>query len=125
VAGSCQPQRGVPIITFHGTDDSVNPFDGVGAAYWGYGVPVALQRWSEFNHCSGTRQHRRIAPHVVEERYDSCQHHADIVLYRTEASAAEGGGHVWPGGAWPPAAGGRPEISASERIWEFFRRHPL
>ena len=123
--GSCQPQRGVPIVTFHGMDDSVNPFEGAGGAYWGYGVPVALQAWSAFNHCSGTTQRRSITPHVVELRYTGCRHHADIVLYRIEASAAEGGGHVWPGGPWSMAATERPEISASERIWEFFRRHPM
>jgi poly(3-hydroxybutyrate) depolymerase len=58
-------------------------------------------------------------------------------LYRTEAPAAEGGGHVWPGGkpprVLPPgmdaAAAARletgHEINATKLIWDFFADHRL
>jgi poly(3-hydroxybutyrate) depolymerase len=54
-----------------------------------------------------------------------------VVLYRTEATRAEGGGHVWPGGAAPgsgpvvPGADTGHEVDASRIIWTFFSQHRL
>ena len=37
----CNGTRAVPVISFHGTADTVNPYDGGGHAYWTYSVPSA------------------------------------------------------------------------------------
>ena len=37
----CPSTRAVPVISFHGTADPVDPFAGHGQAYWTYSVPVA------------------------------------------------------------------------------------
>ena len=134
---ACQPSRPVPVVTFHGRDDPVNPYAGGGQPYWGYGVPVALRRWAEIDGCDPVPKVKRVSGHVVLEKYKDCGGEADVLLYRTEATAAEGGGHVWPGGQRPrdlpagadPAAAARfntgHEINASKLIWEFFDQHRL
>ena len=134
---SCQPQRALPIVTFHGTDDHTNPYDGGGAPYWAYSVPTALRRWAELDQCRDQPAARKVAPHVTLLRYTRCAAGAEIWLYRTEAPGTQGGGHAWPGGTIPPAmsaAGASAqlranipgtEISASELMWQFFSRFEL
>jgi polyhydroxybutyrate depolymerase len=128
---SCQPERPVPILTFHGSDDPVNPFDGGGGSYWRYSVPAALQRWVELDGCRGAPERRRVAPHVERLRYGHCAAGAEIVLYRIDAPRSAGGGHAWPGSTiaapGPPGAAMAPsrEIDAGELMWAFFRRHRL
>ncbi len=134
---SCQPQRPLPIVTFHGTADHTNPYDGGGPPYWAYGVPAALHRWVVLDRCEGQPATQPAAAHVTLLRYTHCAGGAEIWLYRTDLPGELGGGHAWPGGA-PPApltVGGaadarranRPgtEINASELMWEFFSRFEL
>lgn len=115
-AASCTPSRPVPILTFHGTGDPVNPYAGGGAAYWGYGVPVALARWLQIDGCRPDKVKRSApAPHVVEERYTKCSDDAEVVLYRTEAGEDQGGGHVWP----------TQPFDATPLVWDFLSEHRL
>ncbi|HXN09998.1 MAG TPA: PHB depolymerase family esterase [Steroidobacteraceae bacterium] len=135
--GSCRPQRPLPIVTFHGTDDHTNPYDGGGAPYWAYSVSTALRRWVELDHCEEQPQTQRVAAHVTLLRYTQCAAGAQIWFYRTELPASQGGGHAWPGGMTPPApatAGASKqqranvpgtEINASQLMWEFFSRFEL
>jgi len=134
---SCQPQRPLPIVTFHGTDDHTNPYDGGGAPYWAYSVSIALRRWAELDRCEGQPEVEQAAPHVTLLRYPQCAGGAQIWFYRTELPGNRGGGHAWPGGTPPaaPAAGSASEqqrantpgteINASELLWEFFSRFEL
>jgi len=134
---SCQPQRAMPIVTFHGTDDHTNPYDGGGSPYWAYSVPTALRRWAELDHCRDQPAPQQVAPHVTLLRFTQCAAGAEIWLYRTDAPGAQGGGHAWPGGTIPPemAAAGASEqqranipgseINASELMWQFFARYQL
>ncbi len=114
--GGCAPKRPVPVITFHGTGDPVNPYAGGGAAYWGYGVQAAIDRWVAINGCRADKVKRsRPAPHVVEEQYAKCRDDAEVVLYRTEASDDAGGGHIWP----------TQPLAATPLAWEFLSRFRL
>jgi polyhydroxybutyrate depolymerase len=134
---SCQPQRPLPIVTFHGTDDHTNPYDGGGPPYWAYSVSTALHRWIELDHCEGQPEVQQAAPHVTLVRYSQCAGGAQIWFYRTELPGNQGGGHAWPGGTPPAsfAAGSAgeqqrantpgTEINASELLWEFFSRFEL
>ena len=131
---TCQPRRAMPIVTFHGTDDAVNPSDGGGSPYWTYSIAAALERWVDLDHCENKPQEQHVALHVTLIRYDRCAQGAKIWLYRTTAPSEQGGGHAWPGAS--PLSGsttsGAPqpntpstEISASELMWKFFRQFNL
>jgi polyhydroxybutyrate depolymerase len=130
---TCHPQRAVPIVTFHGTGDQVNPYNGDNTPRWRYSIPAALKRWAQIDHCQGEPQERRVTAHVTLVRYSSCEQGADLWLYRTDASGEQGGGHAWPGSVMPLSmAQGRTaeqlrantpgtEINASELMWQFVR----
>jgi polyhydroxybutyrate depolymerase len=134
---TCQPQRAVPIVTFHGTGDTVNPYSGDSTPRWHYSVPAALARWVEIDHCQGKPQDRRVAAHVTLVRYGPCEQGAEIWLYRTDATGEQGGGHAWPGSVTAPSMARNvpaeqlrlnvpsTEIDASELIWQFFKAHSL
>ena len=42
----CPTTRAVPVISFHGGADPVDPFDGHGQEYWTYSVTTAAKDWS-------------------------------------------------------------------------------
>jgi polyhydroxybutyrate depolymerase len=129
--GACRPVRAVPILTFHGTDDRTNPYDGDATVRWGYSVPVAVRRWAQIDRCEAQPQVTRVSAHVVRESFSHCATGSEVVFYRTEAARAEGGGHVWPGGAAPgsgpvvPGADTGHDVDASRIIWTFFSQHRL
>jgi polyhydroxybutyrate depolymerase len=136
---TCQPSRPVPIVTFHGTADSTNPYSGGGTQYWQYSVPAALQRWVAINQCQGEPVQSSVTAHVMRLHYSRCAAGAEVVLHRVDASAEQGGGHTWPGSiprsgtstatliGRPPDGSNMPssEVDASELMWQFFEPHQL
>ncbi|NHC12385.1 extracellular catalytic domain type 1 short-chain-length polyhydroxyalkanoate depolymerase [Motilibacter deserti] len=117
---TCRPDRPVPVITFAGTADPVNPFAGGGAAYWGYGIPAAQQRWAELNACKRGPATSQVTASVTRAVFSSCRKNAQAHLY-----VVAGGGHTWPGGdpaAFPAGLGTvTQEIDANDLMWAFFR----
>jgi polyhydroxybutyrate depolymerase len=59
---------------------------------------------------------------VERKSYAPGKEGAEVVLY-----VINGGGRTWPGRKWPvPWQGKTPhDISASDLMWEFFKRHPM
>jgi polyhydroxybutyrate depolymerase len=112
--GPCSSARSMPILAFHGTADTTNPYAGGGEAYWGTSVESAIDGWGQHNGC-GARRERSVAPSVVELAYGggSC---ADVVLYRID-----GFGHSWPSAIDPK----RKDGTANGLLWAFFEAHPL
>jgi polyhydroxybutyrate depolymerase len=120
---TCDPERSVPVITFSGTADPVNPFAGGGAPYWGYGVPTAQARWAEINDCRQGPRTQSVTPHVDRVAYEACPNDARVVMYRIQ-----GGGHVWPSSeAFLNSGLGQVtfEIDANALIWDFFQHYKL
>nr|QRD81027.1 lipolytic protein [uncultured bacterium] len=123
VAGVYFPPGGcrgpVPLLAVHGRLDQVVPY-GAGLIFGVIpyrGAEAYVAEWAEQNGCR-ERTVRRLAPHVLELRYEGCA--ADTALL-----AIEDGGHTWPGSAEVPRLGPtNQEVSAAELIWEFFERHP-
>jgi polyhydroxybutyrate depolymerase len=122
----CPSTRPVPVISFHGTADPVDPYNGNGQAYWTYSVPVAAQRWAAHNGCSATPGVSRPDPGVTLTSYSACTAGSAVELY-----TIAGEGHEWPGGPQLPKSITRPlgpqstAISASSTMWAFFVAHPL
>jgi polyhydroxybutyrate depolymerase len=111
----CNSQRLVPVVAFHGTADTTNPYDGGGPTYWTYSVPSAAQQWSLHNGCGSAPVISQPAPGVQLTAYPDCSAGAAIALY-----TIEGAGHEWPG-----APGQTNALSATAVMWAFFLSHPL
>jgi polyhydroxybutyrate depolymerase len=122
----CAATRPVPVITFHGTADPIDPYDGNGQAYWTYSVPVAAQRWAAHDGCDATPQDTEPDTGVELTAYGGCENGAVVDLY-----TIVGEGHEWPGGPTLPARdtgvlGPQTNaINADATMWAFFQAHPL
>ena len=118
----CRPQRPVPVLTFHGQQDVVNPYQGNGDLRWGYIVPVAVQTWARLDGCQSGPQASTISANVTLLAYAHCRDNVAVELYRVT-----NGGHTWPGSTGPPHGPGlvTQEINASRIMWDFFERYRL
>ncbi len=120
----CQ-SRAAPVITFHGTKDTVNPYPPGGGGlnkHWGRdGVEDSLQKWAEHNGCQAPPTVVRKSSEVTKVFYSECADNADVILYRVE-----GGGHTWPGSRVKIPYGKTTEdIDATELFLNFFAEHPM
>ncbi len=133
IAPQCSPSHPLPIIAFHGTADPFTPYKG-GASRSGRGGRVlsaegAIAFWAAKNSCFPSPTVEALPDRiedgttVTRTTYTGCNRRADAVLYTIHE-----GGHTWPGG--PQYLSTRligrasQDISASELMWEFFKRHP-
>ncbi|MET0292358.1 MAG: PHB depolymerase family esterase [Steroidobacteraceae bacterium] len=114
----CTPWKPVRVLAIHGTDDRTNPYAGGGGVRWGYSVERAAARWASLDGCDSAPRSDTVSAHVTRIRYGACSDASAVELYRIDASEAEGGGHVWPGGKRAPKA----ELNATELVLEFFAR---
>lgn len=120
------PTSAVSVVIFHGLDDKRVPYNGGTSRKFSKKrqrvdkpVSYAVDFWVKFNGCSGTPQKKDISGHVYEE-YTGCTNGTAVALY-----SITGGGHSWPGGT--KRGGGKTSVqnlSATERLWEFFKDHP-
>lgn len=125
---TCAPDRPVPVIAFHGTDDRIVPIDGLANAPGGGGALPAVSDWvSDWAIRNGCDSANPIALEpvgaVTGVRYDDCVNGADVIYY-----VAEGAGHTWPGGGPQPrfiVGEVNGDIDATRLMWEFFEQHPL
>jgi polyhydroxybutyrate depolymerase len=128
---TCNPQRPVPVMHFHGTADTFAPFRG------GKGpesitqtdfisVEHTIQAWVRADGCpempvvadmpkkvdDGTR--------VERKTYGPGKDGSEVVLF-----VIHGGGHTWPGRDTVRFLGATTHnINANDLMWEFFVRHP-
>lgn len=122
----CPTTRAVPILSFHGTADPVDPYNGHGQAYWTYSVPQAALDWAQQDACSSTASTSQPAAGVMLTEYSGCTGSAKVELY-----TIEGEGHEWPGGPTLPksltkALGPQSNaIEANSIMWAFFQANPM
>ncbi len=121
----CPGVRPVPVISFHGTADPVDPYAGKGQAYWTYSVPEAASRWAAHDGCSATPAVTTPVAGATLSTYGGCGQGASVELY-----TLAGAGHTWPGGPPLPASLTKelgPQftgLSANDLMWAFFQAHP-
>ena len=127
----CDSDRPLPTIAFHGTADSIVPFEG-GAL----GAPVnpseivfpPVREWiselSKRNDCTSGPVESVAATGVTRVEYVDCAEGASVILY-----VIQGGGHTWPGGEpaaeWMGLGLTSNAIDATAEIWAFFLDHTL
>ena len=114
----CNPTRAVPVAHFHGTLDGLVP---IGGSAVFPSVEETIDDWAERNGCSGEPQVSFDEGDAHCERWDACDEGSAV-----ELCIIDGGGHTWPGGRVPAAAGKTStDLSATDRMWAFFAEHPL
>jgi polyhydroxybutyrate depolymerase len=113
----CHTGRSVSIIALHGTADGANPYNGHGAAYWTYSVPMAAARWAGYEKCATTPTVTHTAPGVTLTAYQGCRSGGAVQLY-----TLDGRKHVWP--RLQAGTTGPGTIDANDVLWRFFQAHP-
>lgn len=94
----------MPVITFAGDRDPVNPPDGGGSTYWQYSMVAAELRWAAFNGCNPTATVVHVSEQIDESSYTGCHEGADDV-----ARITKGGSHRW--------------LADNEVMWNFLASH--
>ena len=103
-----------PMISFHGTEDTIVPLEGLPAPWFDPHVAEIMQSWAEVNGCDAAVIEEQYTENVTRYSWENCD-------AQTEWYLVDGGGHTWPGGTDPEMWGQTTqEISASELIWSFF-----
>ena len=149
----CAFERPVPVVAFHGTEDTFIDFEGgIGASVAdlptpdGEGtlgeqpdadavgdaaditdspsIPEVTAAWAGRNGCEPEADEERVADDVLLQTFP-CPVGAATELY-----VVEGGGHTWPGSEFDETIGDivgevTRSIDANELMWEFFQAHPL
>ena len=121
---ACNPARPIPIMHFHGTADETVPFEGRPQDDV-LSVDDTMAFWSSVGQCAG-------GPSVVYDNGDAtCEQYSGCAAgVEVELCVIDGGGHTWPGGLGGPlveAVAGKVsnDVNATDRLWDFFLRHPL
>jgi polyhydroxybutyrate depolymerase len=127
-----RPKRPVPVMHFHGRRDPYVPYDGLGngaARFLAFkSVEDTIGTCAKANGCaeapavSDLPDKARDGTKVHEKTYRACTGGAEVVLV-----TIEGAGHTWPGEPAPEWLLGKAtkNVSANDRIWEFFQKHPI
>jgi polyhydroxybutyrate depolymerase len=122
----CKPSQPVSVVAFHGTNDEHVLYEG--------GEPItkadphprvdnsvayAMTFWSQRDGCAATpaREERGL---IIRDEYAGCANGTGVLLFTIKGSP-----HIWPLSRGffmtdPPMQG----LSATDAMWEFFKRHP-
>lgn len=129
-----KPEQPVSVLILQGTEDPLTPYHGGEIAKGRRGRIIdtveAARMWAERNGCSATPGTGRLPNRdprdgctVTWTTWSPCREGSEVTLY-----SLEGAGHTWPGGTQylPQFVVGSVcrEFDATERVWEFFKRHP-
>lgn len=117
------PNRPVPVMEIHGTNDATVPYNGDATFS---NTDSVVKKWAKHNNCSLTPITTSVVNSVttdgataVNYRYTGGTNGADVELYKVM-----NGAHTWPGA--PIALGVTcMDFNASKEIWRFFRKYKL
>ena len=112
-----EPEHPLPVIVFHGMNDSAVPYNG--DPNWTISVNDSVSFWVEHNQCDPTPQiNISESGNIIKKTYANGSLGTEVILY-----TVVDGVHGWFGAPdWPyeyPC-----EISCTDLIWEFFESHP-
>jgi len=116
----CAPSRPIAVMHFHGTADTVIPYDGDPSS--GFAPVVETwEGWTARDQCTDAATVSFEMGDSRCEAHSACEGGVETIL-----CTVENGGHTWPGGLAVPALGyTTTDLSATDAMWEFFQRHPL
>ena len=115
----------MPVLEIHGTADTTMPYNG-GTLLQFMAIPTLLNSWVQRNGCNPTPTVTAV-PDV--NTADGCTAERSVWAGGRNGSVVEhfriiGGGHTWPGSAFPIGVTNQ-DISASREVWRFVRRYRL
>ncbi len=121
---ACSPNRSVPVMHIHGTEDPNIHYEGVPPL--AISVEETIEFWLEQNGCNEE-------PVITQFPDVNTEDSTTVEMYQWNNCDAEfvhlkviGGGHQWPGGVdLLPSQFGRmnKDINASAEIWKFFKNN--
>jgi polyhydroxybutyrate depolymerase len=117
---TCTPSRPMPVMHFHGTADTLVPYNG--DTQNGFiSVPDDFAAWGMRDQCTDMPSTTYMMGDVTCNSYLRCAGGAQVTL-----CTVQNGGHTWPGGFPIPGLGNTTtNISATDAMWSFFQAHPL
>ena len=111
----CQPERPVPVLQIHGTNDPVVPYGGTAGT---------IDHWVTHNGCPSSPEVTDLPDidptdnsTVTLSYYGLCNDSTEVLFY-----TINGGEHTWPG-AFIHIGVTNQDINASVEIWNFFRKY--
>ena len=128
-----RPPAAIPVIHFHGTNDSHVPYEGGRGDRNLTKIEFAsaantIDWWAKANQCTHRRMQRpRITINdgtwIIREAYLNSAEEERVILF-----TIKNGGHTWPGSTWSEAAAhslGTTTLNlhANQEIWSFFQKH--
>jgi polyhydroxybutyrate depolymerase len=132
VIDKCDPKWPVSVIHFHGTKDTLVPFNGFASraprSLAFKSIDETIKTWAKIDGCPEQPQEVKLpnktddGTTVAKRVYGPGKDGAEVVLV-----VIDGGGHTWPGQEPPVRFIGKStkQISANDMIWEFFEKHPM
>jgi polyhydroxybutyrate depolymerase len=118
---TCTPSRPMPVMHFHGTADTLVPYDG-SAAMGFISVADDFANWAARDGCTDDMPANTFTNGDSScSSYQHCAGGAEVTL-----CTVQNGGHTWPGGTPVPTLGYTTTyLSADDAMWSFFQAHPL
>ncbi len=124
----CVPERPMPVMVLHGTKDPRSLWEGgLGDKDPSKGVrdsiPETMRKLYTRYGCPAREQTTFKRGAVACVSREPCRGGSEVTLCKIS-----GGGHQWPGGeaVWPNKLGPlNRDVSASDLMWQFFKRHPM
>lgn len=117
-SSACMPERPVPVIHFHGTNDFIVLYNG-GCPFSclsdSESVSDTIAGWVARNGCTGTTEVVLSEGSVTCETTQGCDNNASVTL-----CSIEGGGHCWPGQLSCAYGESTDDISANEVMFDLF-----
>lgn len=106
IVANCNPSEGIPVIHFHGTDDSVVDYNN--GVLDSLGAPDSLEAWRQVQGCGSTSSMQQLSSNTSCQTYSSCNGGAQVSM-----CTVEGGAHV----LYPDVAGD----GIATFAWDFFQ----
>ncbi len=118
--GGCRPDRPVPVLELHGTEDLIVPYDGRAGTH-DPSILEWLAEWAARDGCTAGPETFYEQGTVTGIEWTGCKNNSAVVHYRISKA-----GHVWPSNVTIETGGAAHErISTPLLIWKFFQQHIL
>ena len=108
----CNPEYPVPIMHFHGLEDSICNYEG---AIKGQvilpAVEDVIEFWSQLNNCYSNPYTIMDSNGILGRKWDSFDGNGDVIFY-----TIEGWGHPWP-------RQDEPGINTTDVMWDFLKQY--